>query len=60
METIILAIQSCIGLIFGVYGICLLLSNRKKEKQTRVKFVLSFAYILVGIFLFGFVVYQIL
>ena len=58
METISLAIQSCIGLIFAIYGIYILLTNRKKGKQTISKFVLALVCILVGIFLLGFVVYR--
>lgn len=58
MENVGLVIQSGIGSIFFIYGIYVLLSNRKKEKQTRNNFVFSLVYILVGIFLLGFVVYQ--
>ena len=57
METISLAIQSCIGLIFAIYGIYILLTNRKKGKQTISKFVLALACILVGIFLLGYAFY---
>ena len=53
METISLAIQSCIGLIFAIYGIYILLTKRKKGKQTISKFVLALVCILVGIFLLG-------
>lgn len=58
MEKVGLVIQSAIGSIFFIYGIYVLLSNRKKEKQTRNNFVFSLVYILVGIFLLGFVVYR--
>jgi hypothetical protein len=58
MEKVGLVIQSGIGSIFFIYGIYVLLSNRKKEKQTRNNFVFSLVYILVGIFLLGFVVYR--
>ncbi len=57
METISLAIQSCIGLIFAIYGIYILLTNRKKGKQTISKFVLALVCILVGIFLLGYAFY---
>lgn len=58
MEIVNLIIQSCIGLIFAVYGICSLLANRKK--QTKGKYILSSVCVLVGIFLLGCAVYQIL
>lgn len=57
METISLAIQSCIGLIFAIYGIYILLTKRKKGKQTISKFVLALVCILVGIFLLGYAFY---
>ncbi len=50
-----LVIQGCIGLVFTLYGIYLLLSNWKKGKQ-----VASLVYIFIGLFLLGFVAYQIL
>ena len=37
MEVVSLVVQSCIGLIFAIYGVCLLLSNRKKEKRMKSK-----------------------
>ncbi len=58
MEVVSLVVQSCIGLIFAIYGVCLLLSNRKKEKRMKSKFVLSFVCILVGICLVGYVICQ--
>ncbi len=55
MENVSLVVQGCIGLIFLTYGICLLLSSRKKESKQGNKLVLSLVCFLVGIFLLGFV-----
>lgn len=60
MEIVSVVIKSCIGLVFAIYGICSLLSNRKKREQTERKFVLSLVCILVGIFLLGYAACQIL
>ena len=60
MEIVSVVIQCFIGLIFTIYGIWSLLSNRKKGEQAKGKFVLSLVCILVGIFLLGYVAYQIL
>lgn len=60
MEIVSVVIQSCIGLVFAVYGICSLLSKQKKREQTERKFALSLVCILVGIFLLGYVAYQVL
>ena len=60
MEIVSVVIQCFIGLIFVIYGIWSLLSNRKGGEQAKGKFVLSLVCILVGIFLLGYVAYQIL
>lgn len=60
MEIVSVVIQCFIGLIFAIYGIWSLLSNRKKGEQAKEKSVLSLVCILVGIFLLGYVTYQIL
>mgnify|MGYP007133031023 FL=1 len=60
MEIVSVVIQCFIGLIFAIYGIWSLLSNRKKGEQAKGKFVLSLVCILVGIFLLGYVAYQVL
>ena len=60
MEIVSVVIQCFIGLIFTIYGIWSLLSNRKKGEQAKGKFVLSLVCILVGIFLLGYAAYQIL
>ena len=60
MEIVSVVIQCFIGLFFAIYGIWSLLSNRKKGEQAKGKFVLSLVCILVGIFLLGYVAYQIL
>lgn len=59
MEIVSMVIQF-VGLIFAIYGIWSLLSNRKKEEHAKEKFVLSLVCILVGIFLLGYVAYQII
>ena len=58
MEIVSVVIQCFIGLIFTIYGIWSLLSNRKKGEQAKGKFVLSLVCILVGIFLLGYAVCQ--
>lgn len=60
MEIISVVIQCFIGLMFAIYGIWSLLSNRKKREQAKEKFVLSLVCILAGIFLLGYVAYQVL
>lgn len=57
-EIVSLAVQSCIGLIFAIYGIYSFSSNRKANEGKKV--MLSIVCILVGMFLLGYVVYQIL
>ncbi len=54
MEILSLVIQCCIGFLFAIYGIYSIFSNRKKEKQTKDKFVLALVCILAGIFLLGY------
>lgn len=49
-------IQLCIGLVFAIYGIFCFI---KKENQAREKFVIGLVWFLVGIFLTGYGVYQI-
>ncbi len=60
MEIVSVVIQCFVGLIFAIYGIWSLFSIRKKRGQVKGKFVLSLVCILVGIFLSGYVAYQIL
>ena len=60
MEIVNVVIQCFIGLVFTIYGIWSLLSNRKRGEQAKGKFVLSLVCILAGIFLLGYVAYQIL
>ena len=58
MEPVTLMIQSGIGSIFTIYGICSLLSNRKNPNKGKT--VLPPVCILVGISLLGYAVSQIL
>ena len=60
MELVSLVIQSAVGFLFLINFICLLLLNRKRETQTKAKWILSLACIFVGVFLLGYILCKIL